>query len=177
MHGLHLTSLLAPCSTTASPLTKPASGAYHSSHQKQFQGASMRTVAVLLAPGFEEIEAITVIDYLRRAEIGVTTVAVPADGAEGTTVTGSHGIPVVADTTLAAYRAARTVPDAIYSPGGMPGAANIGANADALDLIAAVAGAGKLVAALCAAPVVVLAKTGLLAGRRYTCYPGMEESL
>ena len=137
----------------------------------------MKTVAVLLAPGFEEIEAITVIDYLRRAEIGVTTVAVPAEGTEGTTVTGSHGIPVVADTTLDAYRAARTVPDAIYSPGGMPGAANIGANADALDLIAAVAGAGKLVAALCAAPVVVLAKTGLLAGRRYTCYPGMEESL
>lgn len=137
----------------------------------------MKTVAVLLAPGFEEIEAITVIDYLRRAGVGVTTVAVPAGGTQGTTVAGSHGVPVIADTTLDAYRAAQTIPDAIYVPGGMPGAANVAASQDALTLIAACADAGKLVAAICAAPVVVLAKTGLLAGKRFTCYPGMQESL
>ncbi len=137
----------------------------------------MKTVAVLLAPGFEEIEAITIIDYLRRAGIGVTTVAVPTADSAGTTVIGSHAVPVIADTTLSAYRATRTIPDAIYVPGGMPGAANVSASQDALSLIADCAVAGKLVAAICAAPVVVLAKTGLLAGKRFTCYPGMQESL
>ena len=138
----------------------------------------MKSVAVLLAPGFEEIEAITVIDYLRRAGVQVTTVAVPAPHEkENAVVTASHGVPVTADTMLSAYSASGVLPDAIYTPGGMPGAANIGANQDALALIKKVAAKGNLVCAICAAPVVVLAKTGLLAGKNYTCYPGMQESL
>ena len=137
----------------------------------------MKNVAVFLAPGFEEIEALTVVDYLRRAGVGVTTVAVAEQGkANAQLVTGNHGIPVMADALLEDY-AAKALPDAVYAPGGMPGAANIGASEGARALIKRVAANGGLVAAICAAPVVVLAQTGLLAGRRYTCYPGMEAQL
>ncbi len=142
----------------------------------------MKKVAVLLARGFEEIEALTVVDYLRRAEVDVTTVAIPERGSveSSALVVGSHAIPVVADMQLNAYLYSlknKMLPDAVYVPGGMPGAANIAFCESAVNFITDCAAAGKLVAAICAAPVVVLAKTGLLAGLHYTCYPGMEEGL
>ena len=138
-------------------------------------------VAVFLAQGFEEIEALTVVDYLRRAEQKVTMVSVPEDGcpSHDIVVKGSHGIPVVADIMLKDYIALLdgAEPDAIYCPGGMPGAKNLSDNQFLFQLITKMTRKGKLIAAICAAPAVVLAPTGILADRKWTCYPGMENEL
>ena len=69
------------------------------------------------------------------------------------------------------------MPDAVYFPGGMPGASNLAANQFLFNLIIKMERKGKLVAAICAAPAVVLAPTGILSNRRWTCYPGMEKNL
>ena len=141
----------------------------------------MKKVAVFIARGFEEIEAETVVDYLRRAEVDVTTIAIPERNTVESSplVEGSHAIAVVTDMQLNAYLYSLkdSLPDAVYCPGGMPGAGNIGACDPAIDLLKKMNDAGKMIAAICAAPVVVLAKTGILAGKKYTCYPGMEEGL
>lgn len=137
----------------------------------------MARVVVLLAEGFEEIEAITPIDYLRRADVKVETVAVPVGGKADPLVIGAHKIPVKADMTFdeLAMREG-DLPDGVFIPGGMPGAANVASCELALDFIKQMFAQKKLVAAICAAPVVVLAKTGALAGKNYTCYPGMKIS-
>lgn len=136
---------------------------------------------VFLAPGFEEIEALTVVDYLRRAGENVVTVSVPTDGngKSNAVVTGAHKIPVIADRSFQDFISGlgESVPDAIYFPGGMPGATNLAANQFLFNLTIKMERKGKLVAALCAAPAVVLAPTGILAGRKWTCYPGMENKL
>ena len=138
-------------------------------------------VAVFLAPGFEEIEAFTVVDYLRRANVDVCTVSVPVDGAENFSeeVTGSHKIKVIADFHLRDFieKMDEKEPDAIYFPGGMPGASNLAANQYLFQLITKMDNESKLVAAMCASPAVVLAQTGILANRKWTCYPGMEKNL
>jgi 4-methyl-5(b-hydroxyethyl)-thiazole monophosphate biosynthesis len=142
----------------------------------------MNGIVVLLAAGFEEIEALTVVDYCRRVGIEVTTAA--CGQAEGLLVTGSHGITVSADTNIEALAArsggsgalAKTL-DAVVVPGGMPGASNVAASQSASELLKAMRNAERLVAAECAAPVVVLARLGLLAGHRWTCYPGMESEV
>jgi 4-methyl-5(b-hydroxyethyl)-thiazole monophosphate biosynthesis len=132
---------------------------------------------ILLADGFEEVEAITPMDYLRRAGVELTTVSIGPDEIVG----GSHGIRVIADITLEAlaaqgFAAGRATDwDAVVLPGGMPGAANLAASPGVGSLVTALAAAGKLICAICAAPAVVLAPLGLLRGRRFTCYPGMEE--
>jgi 4-methyl-5(b-hydroxyethyl)-thiazole monophosphate biosynthesis len=139
-------------------------------------------IVVFLAPGFEEIEALTVVDYCRRVGIEVTTAA--CGQAEGLLVPGSHGIPVCADTTIEALAArsggsgalAKTL-DAIVVPGGMPGASNVAASQAATELLKSMLKAERLIAAECASPVVVLANLGLLAGHRWTCFPGMEKDL
>lgn len=126
----------------------------------------MKKVALLLADGFEEIEAITPADILRRAGVEVILT-----GVEGLSVTGSHHITVEADMTL------EELPDGldgIVIPGGMPGAANIAASADAMKLIRRIYNDSELVGAICAAPAVVLGESGLLEGREFTCYPGFE---
>jgi 4-methyl-5(b-hydroxyethyl)-thiazole monophosphate biosynthesis len=136
-----------------------------------------KKVVVLLAEGFEEVEAITPIDYLRRAGAEVTTASI----GEGRTVTGARGIPVNADTTLAELagqgRAGAASWDAVVIPGGMPGAANLAASPAVSSLLREMAAAGKWVCAICASPRVVLAPLGLLAGRKFTCYPGVEEKV
>ena len=141
----------------------------------------MADVAVFLAPGFEEIEALTVVDYLRRANVNVITVAVPLDGEpeESLSVTGSHKVTVVADSSLKDFieKLDGSEPDAVYFPGGMPGAANLAANQYLFQLIVKMDRKGKLVTAMCASPAVVLARTGILANRKWTCYPGMEKNL
>lgn len=129
------------------------------------------SVYVLLAEGFEEIEALSPVDYLRRVGLDVKTLSC----SDSLTVKGSHGIPVVAD--MMVKEASGQVVEAVIIPGGMPGAANVGKSSAAKELIAEVAGEGKLVAAICAAPVVTLASTGLLKGKKFTCYPSMEEQL
>jgi 4-methyl-5(b-hydroxyethyl)-thiazole monophosphate biosynthesis len=129
----------------------------------------MKTIAVLLAEGFEEVEAVTPIDFLRRAGVEVITA-----GVTGKTVTGAHGVPFTADILL---KDAPANLDGIVIPGGMPGAANIAKSAEAVTLIQKLFSANKLVAAICAAPGVVLGPNGLLKGKKFTCYPGYEKDV
>ena len=130
----------------------------------------MKKTLIMLAEGFEEVEALTVVDLLRRAEIGCDMVAV-ADAAQ---VTGSHGITVRADRKFS--EAAFGEYDGVILPGGMPGTKNLAADERVLDLLRSFHAWGKLTAAICAAPT-VLAKAGVLEGRSAVCYPGMEEQL
>lgn len=139
----------------------------------------MSKIVVFLASGFEEIEALSPVDYLRRAKQDVILVALPVAGNFGRLVTSSHNVTLQADKTFEEFTAeiGSDLPDAVFVPGGMPGSKNVAAFAPALDFIKKMFEQRKLVAAICAAPVVVLAKTGVLAGKRYTCFPGMNENL
>ena len=121
-------------------------------------------VAVLLADGFEEVEAITPIDFLRRANISVLTV-----GVSRTVVHGAHNIPIVADIALADYTA---IPQYLILPGGMPGSQNLYTSTQVRTLLAAVhARKDGIICAICAAPAIVLAPLGYLNNKRFTCYP------
>jgi 4-methyl-5(b-hydroxyethyl)-thiazole monophosphate biosynthesis len=141
----------------------------------------MKKMLVFLADGFEEIEAVTTIDYLRRAGAEVVVAATgsvfSSKTAANPVVTGAHSLRVVADMTLDSYLldAAETLPDAVFAPGGMPGASNIASCGKALDLIRKMNQANKLVTAICAAPALVLSAAGVLEGRKWTCYPGMKD--
>jgi 4-methyl-5(b-hydroxyethyl)-thiazole monophosphate biosynthesis len=127
---------------------------------------------VFLADGFEEVEAITPIDYLRRAGIEVVTVAVGG----GRTVTGSHGIPVTADSIINAVPPTGDW-NCVVLPGGTAGVAKLAASPKLNSLLKQAAGSGVLIAAICAAPAAVLAPKGLLAGKRVTGYPGTESTV
>ena len=128
----------------------------------------MKRVVVLLADGFEEVEAVTPIDFLRRAGCDVVVAGVTGD-----MVTGAHGIAVRSDVSVAECSGQF---DAVVVPGGMPGASNVAASHQAIDLIDAVQAGGGIVAAICAAPAVVLAPNGFLDGKKATCYPGFEQN-
>jgi len=130
---------------------------------------------VLLADGFEDVEAVTPVDYLRRAGIEVTTVSI----SESLTVTSKWGgIKIIAGAVLAEIVKQGTGAwDAIIAPGGMPGSANLAASKETGALLKKMATDGKLVCAICAAPALVLAPLGLLNGKKFTCYPGMEEKV
>ena len=130
----------------------------------------MKRTAILFADGYEEVEALTVVDLLRRAKIGCDIVAVD-DGVE---VTGSHGIRVGADKTLS--QLVMEEYDGLILPGGLRGVNNLAADERVIDMLRRFAEAGKLTAAICAGPT-VLAKAGLLQGRKACCYPGMEDQL
>jgi 4-methyl-5(b-hydroxyethyl)-thiazole monophosphate biosynthesis len=122
----------------------------------------MPNVLVLLAEGFEEIEAITPIDLLRRAGADVTIAAL----AEGIHVTGRSGITVHADTTLTAV--GNKLFDCVFLPGG-PGVKHLRSDPRVKSILAAHDGAGKLVTAICAAPT-ALNDAGLLRDKRYTAH-------
>jgi protein deglycase len=121
-------------------------------------------VLMPLAEGFEEIEAVTIVDLLRRAGIEVHTATL-----SGPRVRGSHGIAVEADIALDAAEAADY--DMIVLPGGMPGAEHLKQDARVIALLRRFAGEGRYTAAICAAPG-VLAHAGLLEDRRATSFPG-----
>ncbi|GHV78246.1 DJ-1 family protein [Spirochaetia bacterium] len=131
----------------------------------------VKQALVFLADGFEEVEAITPIDYLRRAGITVTTAAISG----GEMVKGSHAVGILADTTLEKLAPQDADWDAVVLPGGGVGSDNLAGSEGVGRFVKAMASAGKLVCAICAAPAVVLAPLGLLKGRRFTCYPGMED--
>jgi protein deglycase len=131
--------------------------------------APAAAVLVPLLPGFEEIEAITIIDVLRRAEVTVRVA-----GAQAGPVRGSHDIEITADTALADVRAEDL--EMIALPGGMPGAAHLARDPEVQRLLRQVAAAGKFTCAICAGPV-ALAAAGLHRGKRVTCYPGLEDHL
>jgi len=126
-------------------------------------------VAVPLAPGFEEIEAVVVIDVLRRAGIEVRVLGL-APGP----VTGSHGITLVPDGVLEGVRAEEL--EMLVLPGGMPGARHLREDPRVLALVRALEGAGRTVAAICAAPT-VLAAAGVLEGREVTAHPSVRDQL
>jgi len=125
----------------------------------------MPKVLVPLAQGCEELEAVTIIDLLRRANIEVVTAGLTAEP-----VKASRGVVLVPDTTLERAVAADGL-DMIALPGGLPGADNLGNSHLLVETLKRFAGEGRFVAAICAAPR-VLAKAGLLNGKRATAYPG-----
>ena len=130
----------------------------------------MKKTTILFANGYEEVEALTVVDLLRRAKIGCEILSVADSGQ----VTGSHGISIGADRNFSGTDFSQY--DGVILPGGMPGTTNLAADERVLALLRSFAAAGKLTAAICAAPT-VLAKAGLLEGKKAVCYPGMEEQL
>ena len=135
----------------------------------------MKKTVLLLANGFEEIEALSPADYLRRAG---AEVIIAATGTSSRNVEGAHKILVTADMTLDTYFSTeKELPDAVVIPGGMPGAKNISECTKAMEFINQMFKAKKLVAAICASPAVVLGKTEILNGKNWTCYPEMEKSL
>ena len=123
----------------------------------------MHKVLILLAQGCEEIEAVTVIDILRRAGVEVTSA-----GLDDLPVLASRGVVLLPDTTL--DLALHQSFDMIVLPGGQPGTDNLKADKRVIALLQQMAQQGKYLAAICAAPS-VLAAAGLLDGRKATCYP------
>ena len=130
----------------------------------------MARVLVFFAEGFEEIEALTVVDLVRRAGIDISMVSI--DGSKK--VTGSHGISVDMDESI--YDISFDEAQMIVLPGGMPGTRNLEANDDLMRNVDDFCSSGKYVAAICAAPT-ILGHRGLLVNKKACCYPGMEEQL
>lgn len=124
---------------------------------------------ILLAEGFEEVEALAPYDVLRRGGVAVTLVSATTT----LNVRSSHGVEVVAQ---------RALPDGLGDydmlmlPGGMPGMTNLRDNRLVTDEVGRASSGGKLIGAICASPS-VLGGLGLLEGRRATCYPGFEQNL
>ncbi|MDO4284219.1 MAG: DJ-1/PfpI family protein [Eubacteriales bacterium] len=135
-----------------------------------FQASTEKKVAVFLADGFEEIEALTVVDLLYRAGIPVTTVSI----GEEREVVSSHEITVKANTTIGALDFAQY--DMIVLPGGMPGTIHLKECQALTEQVSAFHRAGKPLAAICAAPT-ILAELGLLEGKPATCFPDMEPQM
>ncbi|WP_300814868.1 DJ-1 family glyoxalase III [uncultured Bacteroides sp.] len=130
----------------------------------------MGTVYVFFADGFEEMEALASVDILKRAGLKVQMITVTS----GEIVTGAHGVPVLCDKNIENcdfYDA-----ELVLLPGGMPGASTLEQCADLRRLILEFAAAGKPIAAICAAPM-ILGKLGLLKGKKATCYPGFDQYL
>ncbi len=129
----------------------------------------MATVLVPLAQGCEELEAVTIIDLLRRASIEVVTA-----GLDDEPVKASRGVRLLPDTTL--DKALEQEYDMVVLPGGAVGADNLRNDPRIAELLRKMADSGKWTSAICAAPV-VLAKAGLLSGKKATSYPGMLDKL
>lgn len=128
------------------------------------------SIYVHLADGFEEIEAVTIVDVLRRAGLDVKIVAVGKE----TTVRGAHGICMTADMLLEQAEYAQA--EMLILPGGMPGTLNLMESERLCQALTEAFAQGRWVAAICAAPM-VLGHLSLTEGKRATIYPGMEEHL
>lgn len=126
-------------------------------------------IYMFLANGFEEVEALCPLDLIRRAGLEIKTV-----GVGGRSITGSHGITVEADMTEEEMNDAN--PKAVILPGGMPGTTNLDASATVHRALDDAKNCGALVAAICAAPM-ILGKRGDLEGKQAICYPGFEKYL
>lgn len=126
-------------------------------------------IYLFLANGFEEVEALTPLDLLRRAGCEVTTVGVGGDP-----IVGAHGIAVQADIPDTMFRDAR--PEMIVLPGGMPGTRHLDESHIVDTAVRAASASGAYLAAICAAPM-ILGKRGYLNGKRAVCFPGFEQYL
>lgn len=125
----------------------------------------MKKAVIFLADGFEEVEALAPVDILRRGGVDVTIA-----GVTGMQVVSSHNVKVMADKDVKEIKADDY--DAFICPGGMPGAVNL-RDSIVTDIIKEAYGKGKIVSAICAAPM-VLDKAGVLADKDFTMYPGMQ---
>ncbi len=127
----------------------------------------MNKVAVVFAPGFEEIEGLTIVDVLRRAQADVTMIGLAQE------VTGNHNITVkadqVLDESLKDY-------DMIVLPGGMPGAKNLKENPTVIESLQKAYNNGKQIAAICAAPI-ALEEAGILKNKNYTSFPDFADDI
>ncbi len=134
----------------------------------------MKNVFVLLADGFEEMEAVLPIDLMRRAGISVCVVSMNYS----LKVVGSRGIVVEADklcTEVDDEHLKAALPDAVFLPGGLNGSLNLSKHSFTPTFLQAMIENNKIIAAICACPPIVLAPLGLLDGKSFTCYPGMEK--
>ena len=129
----------------------------------------MKKVAVFLAPGFEECEALMTVDLLRRAQLDTTMYSIHNTDE----VTGSHNITVKADKKL---NELNELFDCVVLPGGMPGTKYLMESKEVNELIVEHFNQNRLVAAICAAPS-VLGELQLLQGKKATCFPGFEDQL
>lgn len=130
----------------------------------------MAKVYEFIANGSEEIEALTVVDVLRRAGVDIKTVSINATE----DVEMSHGMTLKCDLTIA--DADFSDADMLLLPGGLPGAYNLNECQEVKDAIKKQYEAGKLVGAICAAPL-ILGELGILSGKKATCYPGFENQM
>ena len=128
----------------------------------------MKKVAVLIANGTEEIEFITPLDVIRRAD-GVLCDLISVNGK---TPTCSHGVMVVADKVIEEVELKDY--DAVIIPGGMPGATNIASNEKVISALTDMEKKEKLIASICASPAVVLKANGISNGKKSTCYPAVQ---
>ncbi len=128
----------------------------------------MAKIGICFADGCEEIEGLTVVDLLRRAEIEIVMISIN----ETREVMGAHKIPFICDTTIAEVNWDEF--DGITLPGGMPGTIHLGECEAVTDTVKKFAAEGKLVSAICAAPS-VLGKCGVLEGKKATSYPGFAD--
>ncbi|MDO4511038.1 MAG: DJ-1/PfpI family protein [Bacteroidales bacterium] len=131
----------------------------------------MNTSYVFFADGFEEIEALTTVDIMRRAGMQVVTVSINPT----LEATGAHGVVVKADALIADVDL--TSAEWLICPGGMPGASNLAACKPLTDALLAQHAKGGKIAAICASPSVIFGPLGLLEGRNAVCYPGMEDGM
>ena len=138
----------------------------------------MKGVYIFLADGFEVSEALTTVNMLRRGGVNVKTVSIYDDRI----VTSSNRIPVVADMAFGEFRASTSFgpclpSDVMIFPGGMPGSTNLAAFGKLMDIMQQHYTEGGTLAAICAAPGVVLGLLPDLQGKKMTCYDGFEEAL
>lgn len=124
----------------------------------------MKKLAVIIADGFEELEAVTVIDILRRATINVEVL-----GLRNTHITGSRGITIVCDDVFDYYSSLEF--DGVVLVGGMENATTLSQDEGVLKLLRDYDAKGKMIAGICATPSLVFSEAGILEGRPCTCYP------
>lgn len=137
----------------------------------------MKGVYIFLANGFEEIEALATLDVLRRGGVAVKTVSVLYDKF----VTGSHKTTVVADMTYGEFKAEVQLDgtdesDVMIFPGGMPGTRNLAENGEIINFMRLHYAEGGAVAAICAAPGLVVSQLPSLQGKHFTCFDGFEDA-
>lgn len=135
----------------------------------------MTGVYIFLAEGFEEIEALATLDILRRGGVAAQTVSITEDQV----VIGAHGTPVVADLAYSEFKADAVLDqaeedDCLIFPGGLPGAKHLSEKEELMDLMKQHFAEGGKVAAICAAPGLVLTKMDCFKGRKFTCYDGFQ---
>jgi 4-methyl-5(b-hydroxyethyl)-thiazole monophosphate biosynthesis len=138
----------------------------------------MKGTYIFLADGFEISEALTTVNMLRRGGVNVKTVSIYDDRI----VTSSNRIPIIADMAFGEFKASTTFgpclkTDVMIFPGGMPGSSNLAAFGKLMDIMQQHYAEGGTLAAICAAPSVVLGLLPNLEGRKMTCYDGFEDAL